>query len=84
MVILGSGVFWSFCRFRDYFGNFSVSGVFWSFSGFRGILVIFLVLEGILVNLRFWGYFGQFLGFWSILVILGCEGLLVILGFGNY
>ena len=37
--------------------------------GFRGILVTFLVLGGILVIFRFWGYFGHLLGFGGILVI---------------
>ena len=39
------------------------------FLGFGGILVIFWVLGGILVILRFRRYFGYFLGLGGILVI---------------
>ena len=44
-----SGVFWSFFRFRGYFGNFWVSGLFWSFFGFREYFGHFVGFGSILV-----------------------------------
>ena len=76
-----------------------IFGVYeWSFQSFSlikswvqnrvsiGILVIFLVLGGILVILRFQEYFGHFLGFKEgvFCSFLGFVGILVILRFSRY
>jgi len=43
-------VFWSFFRFRGYFGHFLGLEVFWSFSRFQGYIGKFSGFDGILVN----------------------------------